>query len=97
MGSQAKAMVRPQTAATSSLADETRILNKLKYLEKIEQRIEEDLDEFVHKRGDKSKKDKKGVQLTLDMILQASQCDKIEDVSTVSILFSPDFSVVDPP
>jgi hypothetical protein len=61
MGSQAKAMIRPQTAATSTLADETRILSKLKYLEKIEQKIEDDLDEFVHKRGDKFKKDKKGV------------------------------------
>ena len=84
MGSQAKAMIRPQTAATSTLADETRILSKLKYLEKIEQKIEDDLDEFVHKRGDKFKKDKKGVQLTLDMILDASQCDTIDQVSTVS-------------
>lgn len=47
--------MRPQTAATSTLKDETRILAKLKYLEKIEQRIEEDLEEFVNKRGDKEK------------------------------------------
>ena len=48
MGNQARAMIRPQTAATTSLADETRILNKLKYLEKIEQKIEDDLDQFVN-------------------------------------------------
>ena len=37
MGSRARVMAaRPQTAATSSLKDETRILNKLKVLEKIE-------------------------------------------------------------
>jgi hypothetical protein len=46
---------RPQTAATSSLKDETRILNKLKILEKIEQKIEEDLEEFLGRRGDKVK------------------------------------------
>lgn len=37
MQGQARAIaVRPQTAATTTLKDETRILNKLKYLEKIE-------------------------------------------------------------
>lgn len=55
---------RPQTAATSSLRDEQRILNKLKYLEKIEQRIEEDLEEFVSRRDDKKKAAKKGVGVT---------------------------------
>jgi hypothetical protein len=32
----AKAAIRPQTAATTTIKDESRILNKLKYLEKIE-------------------------------------------------------------
>ena len=63
---------RPQTAATSSLRDEQRILNKLKYLEKIEQRIEQDLEEFVSRRDDKKKVGKKGVNVTRSMLLEAS-------------------------
>ena len=77
-GGQAKAMIRPQTAATSSLADETRILNKLKYLEKIEQRIEEDLDQFVHRRGDALKKEQKGTYVSKVLILEASQCEELD-------------------
>ena len=69
---QARTMVRPQTAATTSIKDETRILNKLKYLEKIEQRIEEDLEQFVNRRGDKSKDDKKGIAITKEMLLECS-------------------------
>ena len=68
---------RPQTAATSSLKDETRILNKLKVLEKIEQKIEEDLEEFLGRRGDKLKEQKKGEQITKDMILEASASDTL--------------------
>jgi hypothetical protein len=34
------------------LKDETRIQNKLRVLEKIEQKIEEDLEEFLGRRGD---------------------------------------------
>ena len=69
----AKAVVaRPQTAATSTLADETRILNKLRVLEKIEQKIEDDLENFINKRGDQNKKDKKGVQVTKQMLLDCS-------------------------
>jgi hypothetical protein len=61
MGSRARVMAtRPQTAATTSMSDETRILNKLKMLEKIEQKIEEDLEEFLGRRNDKDKL-KKGV------------------------------------
>ena len=49
------------TAATTSLQDETRIVNKLKYLEKIEQKIEDDLEMFVSRRGDTEKKKKVGI------------------------------------
>ena len=45
MKGNAKAIaMRPQTAATSTVYDETRILNKLRYLEKIEQNIEDDFE-----------------------------------------------------
>lgn len=74
MKGNAKAIAqRPQTAATSSLKDEQRILDKLKYLEKIEQRIEQDLEEFVVRRGDKKKAKKKGVAVMKQMLLDASQ------------------------
>ena len=88
MGSRARVMAtRPQTAATSSLKDETRIINKLKILEKIEQKIEEDLEEFLGRRGDKLKEKKKGLQITKDMILEASASDNLQQVSTVSFFF----------
>jgi len=89
-------MVRPQTAATSSIKDETRILNKLKYLEKIEQRIEEDLEAFVNRRGDKAKDEKKGIAVSKEMLLECSQCDKLEEISTI-ILRDKQISVFDQP
>lgn len=51
----ARAIIRPQTAATTSIKDEFRILTKLKMLEKIEQKIEDDLEQFVNRRGDQTK------------------------------------------
>lgn len=47
-------------------------MNKLRVLEKIEQRIEEDLEEFLGRRGDQVKSQKKGLQVTKAMILEAS-------------------------
>lgn len=47
-------------------------MNKLKYLEKIEQKIEDDFEEFIHKRGDVEKAKKKGVAITKKMLLDAS-------------------------
>ena len=80
--------MRPQTAATTTLQDETRIVNKLKYLEKIEQKIEDDLDDFINKRGDKYKDASKGVPITKTMLLEASNADKLEQVSSVSEKYS---------
>lgn len=39
--------VRPRTAATSNQFDETRIKNKIDYLEKIEQEIDVDIDKIM--------------------------------------------------
>jgi hypothetical protein len=83
-GSAKQIAMRPQTAATSTLRDETRIVNKLKYLEKIEQKIEDDLDDFINKRGDKYKAPKTGVPITKKIILEASNADKLDQVTTVS-------------
>ena len=72
MKSNAKAQIRPQTAATTTLKDETRIQNKLRVLEKIEQKIEEDLEEFLGRRGDHIKSQKKGINITQKLILDSS-------------------------
>ena len=82
------------TAATTTLRDETRIINKLKYLEKIEQKIEDDLELFVSRRGDTEKSKKKGKPVTKEMILESSQCDDLEQVSTV-ILRDKNISMFD--
>ena len=85
MKGNAKAIAqRPQTAACMSLKDEQRILQKLKYLEKIEQRIEEDLENFVSRRGDKEKSKKKGVAVTKQMLLEATQADTLQEIDMVS-------------
>lgn len=47
MGAAASIAVRPQTAATTTLIDESRIINKLRILERIEAKIEDDLDAFI--------------------------------------------------
>lgn len=88
--------MRPQTAATSTLRDETRIVNKLKYLEKIEQKIEDDLDDFINKRGDKYKAPKIGVPITKKIILEASNADTLDQVTTV-ILRDKSIEVFDQP
>lgn len=77
-------MARPQTAATTSLVDETRILNKLKYLEKMETKIEDDLEEFISRRGDKKKAEKKGVHVNKAMLLECSNCDTLFEINLVS-------------
>ena len=85
MKSNAKAIAqRPQTAATSSNQDEQRILAKLKYLEKIEQKIEDDLEAFVTRRGDKEKAKRTGLAVTKQMLLEASQADTLQEIDMVS-------------
>ena len=79
--------MRPQTAATTSLIDESRIINKLKVLEKIEAKIEEDLDAFIQGRGDREKQKKKGIAISKKMLLEESQCDDLYEISNVSNIF----------
>lgn len=74
-----KKHARPQTAATTSKKDEDRIKKQLKYLEGIEDKIERDLELFDEQRagGPKKMKDKKGIRLTIEMLLEGSQCDEL--------------------
>lgn len=54
-------MQRPRTAATTTKKDEDRIKNKLRALELIERRIEEDLDDFNSRKKPKAAP---GIRLT---------------------------------
>ena len=56
-------------------------------LEKIEQKIEEDLEEFLGRRGDQIKSTKKGIHISKSLILEASNSDTLAQVSTVSIFY----------
>lgn len=62
-------MQRPRTAATTTKKDEDRIKNKLRALELIERRIEEDLDDFNSRKKPKATP---GIRLTKQMLLDAS-------------------------
>jgi hypothetical protein len=59
MHSRPNNMARPHTAATTNVYDESRIKNKLKFLEDIEAKIELDIERIQ----DGSENKKKGVRL----------------------------------
>jgi hypothetical protein len=60
MHSQPGKMTRPRTAATTNVYDESRIKDKLKFLEDLEARIEQDI---VKIQEDESGVERKGVRL----------------------------------
>lgn len=74
-----KKQMRPQTAATTTKKDEERIKKQLRYLEGIEDKIERDLALFDEQRagGSKKAKDKRGIRLTKELLLEGSQCDEL--------------------
>lgn len=63
------------------MKDEQRIKKQLQYLEGIEKRIEDDIEQFNFQRM--GKKEKKGVKLTKQMLLDGSQCDELNQIQTV--------------
>lgn len=50
----------------------------------------------MNRRGDKDKKEKKGIAITKQLILEAANCDKLEEVSTI-ILRDKNISNFDQP
>lgn len=73
IGNGGRKLARPKTAATSTKKDEGRIKNKLKMLENIERKIEEDLEEFNNKRKPQNSLIKEsGIKLTKAMLLDSS-------------------------
>lgn len=83
-------IIRPQTAATTTKKDEERIRKQMSYFEMLEQKIDADLDKMAKNedaKGDdtaKKRAHKKGVQVTRQMLLNASQCDELHEIQTVS-------------
>ena len=49
-------MARPRTAATTTVEAENRIKDKLKYFEKLEQTIEQDLEDYANYNDKKMEK-----------------------------------------
>ena len=77
-------LARPRTAATTTVYDESRIKDKLKFLEEMEEKIETNIDDIVSNldvfkimsnRALQDNKVKEGVRLTKKMVLDASMCD----------------------
>jgi len=72
--------MRPKTAATTTKKDEGRIKSKLMALEKIERKIEFDIEEFQSKRDGKGEQEAKGIKVSKQLILEYSQCDTLDQV-----------------
>lgn len=59
-------------------------MSKLKYLEKIESRIEDDLEEFISRRGDLKKSKQKGITVNRKFLMDASQSENLYEINMVS-------------
>ena len=77
--------VRPRTAATTNHIDETRIKDKINYLENIEQQIDLDIDKIMATPNKQSKKPVKITKLTKKMVLEASMSETIDEVNTLML------------
>ena len=88
---------RPRTAATSTVYDEKRIKDKLKYLDNVFDKIDEeigkgvdniDIDFFTGKAVTKKEdnRSKEGIKLTRAIVLENSMmCDELAEVTTLML------------
>jgi len=74
---------RPRTAATTNHIDETRIKNKIDYLEKIEHEIDLDIDKIM--ATPQTIKKQAAVRLSKKMVLEASMSENLEEVNTLML------------
>lgn len=82
-GMKPKDFVRPRTAATSSVYDENRIKDKLKYFESLEGAMDTDIDKILQ-QGLTIKK--KGIKrLNKEMLLKAGMADEIQEIQTLML------------
>ena len=77
---QSRPAARPRTTATTNRFDESRIKKKLEILEKMEQRIEDDIQTYQAKPQLEMKAAEKGVFVTPALLLEASQCDELSEI-----------------
>ena len=86
------AMARPRTAATTNPYDESRIKQKLMFLEAMDAKIEKDINEVVSNldaykimsnKALQEANTKKGHRLTKKLVLEASMCDELHEVETL--------------
>lgn len=76
---------RPRTAATSNYIDESRIKEKINYLENIEKRIDLDIDKIIAEPTVKSKNQAKVTKLTKKLVLEASMSENLDEVNTLML------------
>lgn len=76
---------RPRTAATSNHIDESRIKDKINYLENIEQQIDLDIDKIMAAPNVKSKKQANVTKLTKKLVLEASMSENLDEVNTLML------------
>lgn len=69
---------RPKTAATTNSFDESRIKQKLQFLEDLESKLEEDIANIQDATPEK--KSDKGLRLNREMVLDAAMCDELPEV-----------------
>ena len=77
-------MARPRTAATTSIYDESRIKDKIQYLDEVEQRITADIESIKADRNFGKKPDE-NVPVTKKMILESAMCDTLDQVGTIML------------
>lgn len=74
---------RPKTAATTSYYDESRIKDKLKYLDNLEDSMNTDIDRILQQ--DITKKKKPTVKLTKQMVLENAMAEELGEVQTLML------------
>jgi len=74
---------RPKTAATTSAYDESRIKDKIKFLDNIEDSINTDIDAIL--KTDLTQKKKPSQKLTKAMVLEGAMCDELGEVNTLML------------
>jgi Leucine-rich repeat (LRR) protein len=74
---------RPRTAATTTVFDESRIKDKIKYLDHLEDSLNTDIERILKTDIAANKKSK--VKLTKQMLLENSMCDDLNEVQTLML------------
>jgi hypothetical protein len=75
---------RPNTAATTNHFDETRIKDKINYLDKIEKEIDLDIDKIMA-APTATKKKQVSARLSKNMVLEAAMSETLDEVNTLML------------